>query len=203
MASGNTTMHTNGSSRSVASGSAAARETRRERLRTIIQTLSVLRGDFTLASGRKSKVFFDIKKSVLDPEGANLIAEEMLNRLHADTPEYIGGLVMGAVPVVQAICVKSFPDNPIKAFFVRSDAKGHGTNQIVEGHLEKGATVVVVDDVTTTGGSVMKAVREVRARDCPVTKVLTIVDRLEGARDALAKEGIELVALFTKEDFDL
>ena len=86
---------------------------------------------------------------------------------------------------------------------MRTDAKGHGTNQIVEGHLESNAKVVVVDDVTTTGGSVMKGIKEVRARICRVTKVLTIVDPPESATDALAEEGIKLIALFTKEYFDL
>lgn len=174
----------------------------RERLRQIIQTESVLRGkEFKLSSGKKSDVFFDIKKTVLDPEGANLIAEAVLELLKDERPEFIGGLVMGAVPVVEAICVKSYPDQPIRAFFVRKEPKGHGTNQLIDGHLRDGAHVVILDDVTTTGGSVLKAVKEVRARGCRVDKVVTIVDRLEGAAESMRAHGIELVSLFTKNDF--
>lgn len=180
----------------------AFRVSPRERLKQIIQDLSVLKGkQFQLSSGRKSDIFFDIKKTVLDPEGASLIADEVLEILRPERPQFIGGLVMGAVPVAAAICVKSYPEQPIRAFFVRKEPKGHGTNQLIDGHIEDGATVVVLDDVTTTGGSVLKAVEAVRERGCRVLKVVTIVDRLEGAAANLQAKGIVLVALFTKDDF--
>ena len=174
----------------------------KERLKQIIQELSVLKGkEFKLSSGRKSDVFFDIKKTVLDPEGANLIADEVLKILGRENPQFIGGLVHGAVPLVAAICVKSYPEQPIQAFFVRKEPKSHGTNQLIDGHIKDGANVVVLDDVTTTGGSVMKAVEAVRERGCRVLKVVTIIDRLEGAVANLEAKGIKLVALFTKDDF--
>lgn len=174
----------------------------RERLREIIRKESVLKGgEFKLSSGKKSDMFFDIKKTVLDPEGANLIAEAVLEILKNDMPEFIGGLVMGAVPVVEAICVRSYPDHPVRGFFVRKEPKGHGTNQLIDGHLTDGAHVVILDDVTTTGGSVLKAVAAVRERGCRVEKVVTIVDRLEGAADSMRAQGIELVPLYTKDDF--
>ena len=174
----------------------------RERLRRIIQTESLRSGgEFRLASGKTSKMFFDLKKTVLDPEGANLIADAVLALLKDDRPDFIGGLEMGAVPVVQAICTKSFPENPIRGFFVRKELKGHGTNQSIEGHLSDGARVVVLEDVTTTGGSALKAVAAVEGRGCRVDRVITIVDRLEGAKENLAQRGITLLALFTKDDF--
>ena len=157
--------------------------------------------EFRLASGKTSNVFFDLKKTVLDPEGANLMADAVLDLLKDDRPDFIGGLEMGAVPVVQAICTKSFPENPIRGFFVRKELKGHGTNQSIEGHLGEGARVVVLEDVTTTGGSALKAVAAVEGRGCRVDRVITIVDRLEGARENLARHGITLIALFTKDDF--
>ncbi len=174
----------------------------RERLRQIIKTESLRSGgEFRLASGKTSTMFFDLKKTVLDPEGANLMADAVLDLLKDDRPDFIGGLEMGAVPVVQAICTKSFPENPIRGFFVRKELKGHGTNQTIEGHLRDGARVVILEDVTTTGGSALKAVAAVEGRGCRVEKVITIVDRLEGAKENLAARGIALVALFTKDDF--
>jgi orotate phosphoribosyltransferase len=174
----------------------------RERLRQIIQKESLRSGrEFRLASGKTSNLFFDLKKTVLDPEGSNLVADAVLDLLKDDRPDFIGGLEMGAVPVVQAICTKSFPEHPIRGFFVRKELKGHGTDQSIEGHIRDGARVVILEDVTTTGGSALKAVAAVEGRGCRVDKVITIVDRLEGARENLAQRGITLVALFTRDDF--
>lgn len=179
----------------------APAEARRARLRAVIREKSLLKGEFRLASGRQSGLFFDIKKTIADPEGANLLAEALLELLRSDPPDFIGGLEMGAIPIVEAVCLKSYPDMPIPAFFVRKEAKGHGTNKLIDGLLEDGARVVVLEDVTTTGGSALKAVEAVRARGCKVGKVLTVVDRLEGAAETLRGHGLDLVALFTRDDF--
>jgi orotate phosphoribosyltransferase len=167
---------------------------RRQRLQAIIQRESVLTGgDFQLSAGGASTLFFDMKKTMLHPEGSNLVAELMLDALDDGGEEYVGGLEMGAVPLVAAVCVKSFQRRPVKAFFVRKAVKDHGTAKLIDGQIEDGAAVVLVEDVTTTGASVLKA--------CRVARVITIVDRLEGARENLSKEGLDLVALFTRDDF--
>ena len=159
------------------------------------------RGEFKLASGRASDIFFDLKPAMLDPEASNIIADEILDLLEGEDADFIGGLEMGAVPLVQMVCVKSFGPQPIPAFFVRKAVKDHGTRERIEGNLEDGANVVLLEDVTTTGGSVLQAVDIVRARGCKVSKVVCVVDRLEGAGDNLAAHGIELAALLTKDDF--
>jgi orotate phosphoribosyltransferase len=174
-----------------------------DRLKAIIKRESLLQGgDFTLASGAKSSVFFDMKKTLFDPEGASLVGELILDALEGEPVEYVGGLELGAVPIATAVCVKSAEsERPVKGFFVRKEPKGHGTNKLIDGQFRDGADVVVLEDVTTTGGSSLKAVAAVRERGARVRKVVTIVDRLEGAEAAFAKEGIELLALFDRNDF--
>lgn len=179
-----------------------ARQAGRRRLKAIIQRESMLTGgDFRLSGGGTSSLFFDMKKTMLHPEGSNLVADLVLDALEDGDEEYVGGLEMGAVPLVAAVCVKSFLRRPLKAFFVRKEIKDHGTAKLIDGQIEDGAAVALVEDVTTTGASVFKACTVVRNRGCTVTRVITIVDRLEGAREYLAKEGLELVALFTRDDF--
>lgn len=175
---------------------------RRQRLQAIIQRESVLTGgDFQLSGGGTSSLFFDMKQTMLHPEGSNLIADLVLDALEEGGEEYVGGLEMGAVPLVAAVCVKSFQRRPVKAFFVRKAVKDHGTAKLIDGQLEDGAAVVLVEDVTTTGASVLKACDVVRDRGCAVSRVITIVDRLEGARENLSEKGLDLVALFTRDDF--
>ncbi len=181
---------------------AASRRERRGRLRDIIHERSLLRdGDFVLASGRKSPVFFDMKMTVLDPEGAALIAEAVLDLIEDDPAELIGGLELGAVPIVAAVCVMSAGRRPIRGFIVRKAKKGHGTDRLIDGPIREGARAVVVEDVTTTGGSALQAVEAARAKGCRVDKAITIVDRLEGAVENLAKHGVALESLFTMRDF--
>ena len=174
----------------------------KNRLRNIIADKSLLKGNFTLASGVASGYFFDMKKTMFDPEGASLVGELIFDLVKDDTSfTGIGGLELGAVPIAVAVAMKSWPTRPIDAFFVRKEPKGHGTNQLIDGNFVAGSTVIVLEDVTTTGGSAMKAVKAIREQGGTVKKIVTIVDRLEGARDNLRKEGIELVALFTNDDF--
>ncbi len=159
------------------------------------------RGEFTLASGRTSGIFFNLKPAMLLPEAADIIADEILERLEGGKVDFIGGLEMGAVPIVAMVCAKSWAQTPIPAFFVRKAVKDHGARELIEGNLEDNSNVVLVEDVTTTGGSVLKAVEIVRMRGCRVLKILTIVDRLEGAAENLAKHDLKLAALLTKNDF--
>jgi orotate phosphoribosyltransferase len=184
----------------------AADHRRVARLRQIISEKSYEQGpEFTLASGAKSKFYFDMKPTAFDPEGATLIAELILDELANRPVDFIGGLEMGAVPVIAAVAMKSFGGLNLPGLFVRKEAKGHGTRRLVEG-IEAGASVegknvVLVEDVTTSGGSVMKAVEAVREAGGSVDTVITIVDRQEGATTNLRNEGIELVALLTADDF--
>jgi len=161
-------------------------------------------GNFTLASGGESNFFFDMKMVSLDPKGSNLIADALFETIKNEKVDYIGGLESGAIPIVSSFCLKSFEKGrPIPGFFVRKKPKERGTMKLIEGNLTKHSKVILVDDVTTKGGSVLKAVKQVRDQNCEVDKVITIVDRLAGARENLEKNGIKLVPLFTKDDFNL
>lgn len=175
---------------------------RRHRLRQIIEEKSLITGrTFTLASGRTSSFFVNLKQTMLDPEGANLLADLILDVMEEQGIRNIGGLEMGAVPLVSAVCTKSFERYPVNAFFVRKGAKDHGAAQLIDGHLDEGSEVLIIDDVVTTGGSAIQAAEAVKARGCQVSKILAIVDRQEGGRENLADHGFELISLLERRDF--
>jgi orotate phosphoribosyltransferase len=179
------------------------------RLIRLIEEKSLGRGpEISLASGRTSTFYFDMKPTIFDPEGASLIARLLLERLHELGADYVGGLEMGAVPLVGCVCQASHENGPpIPGFFVRKQPKDHGTGRTIEGipgsDEVRGMRAVLVEDVTTTGGSVLKAVDAARAAGLVVGHVVTVVDRLEGAREILAGHDIELVALTTAGDFGI
>lgn len=175
---------------------------RRERLRVLIGERSLLKDrGFVLASGRASSYFFDMKKTMFDPEGAALLADLLFAMIRDDPADHVGGLETGAIPLVALVCRRSWPEKPLNGFFVRKEGKGHGTDQTIDGRLEPGARVVLFEDVTTTGGSVMQAVRQVRARDGAILKIVSVVDRLEGAAENFARDGLRFESLFTRDDF--
>lgn len=178
----------------------------RDRLAEIIFQRSFGRGIIKLASGRVSDFYFDMKPSMLHPEGASLIAEQILLRLKDADAHYVGGLEMGAVPITGAVCKYSYEQGyPVLGFFVRKEAKAHGAKKLIEGLAKnetlEGKRVVVVDDVTTTGESAMKAVQACRDVGADVVSVVSIVDRDEGARDFFAKHSLEFNALFSAREF--
>jgi orotate phosphoribosyltransferase len=180
----------------------AERPAKKARLVEIIRRNSLLQDrDFVLASGRSSNFFFDMKRTMLDPEGGSLAADLLFERIIDESVDYIGGLETGAIPIVAALCIRSWPQKPIRGFFVRKETKGHGTDQRVDGLIEPGARVILFEDVTTTGGSVMQAARAVRERGCSIVKIVTIVDRLEGAAANFAEAAIPFESLFTWRDF--
>src|ERR1700751_5592154 len=175
---------------------------KRERLIAIIRQQSLLQNrDFLLASGRSSNFFFDMKKTMFDPEAAALLADLLFDAIKGEDVEYIGGLETGAIPIVAALCARSWPEKPIKGFFVRKENKGHGTDQRIDGLLEARSKVVLFEDVTTTGGSAMQAADQVRRFGCTVLKVVSVVDRLEGAEENFRAAGIRFECLFTWRDF--
>jgi orotate phosphoribosyltransferase len=179
----------------------------RARLIEIVRARSFQSGTETkLVSGRTSTFYFDMKPTMLDAEGGHLIAALILDSLEDSQADFIGGLEMGAVPLAAAVAAMSHArGRPMSAFFVRKSAKEHGTRRLIEG-LAPGETlrdkrVVIVEDVTTTGGSAMKAIAAVKAEGALVERVLTIVDRLEGAAETFRAAGIPFSALLTAADF--
>lgn len=180
-------------------------DNRMDRLKEIIKEKSyIIDGDFKLASGAMSNFFFDMKVTLLDPEGASLAADLILDKIKGQNVQAIGGLVIGACPIASAVCVKSYERNlPINAFYVRKEPKKRGTQKMIEGAvLKSGDRVVMVDDVTTSGGSVLEAIKIIKDLGCDVVNVITIVDREQGAKENLIKAGLSLDSLFTKHDFD-
>jgi orotate phosphoribosyltransferase len=175
---------------------------KRQKLLAIISRASVLQGqEFRLTSGGTSNFFIDLKKTMLDPEGASLLADLLFDKIKTEDVDCVGGMETGAIPIVAAICARSWPEKPINGFFIRKEAKGHGTDQRVDGVLERGSRVILFEDVTTTGSSVMRAVDQARLFQCTILKVITVVDRLEGAEENFRNAGIVFEALFTRRDF--
>jgi orotate phosphoribosyltransferase len=192
-------------------GSDPALESRRQRLIEIVRARSLLRGtQVKLTSGATSTFYFNLKPAVFDPEGAALIAALMLAQVQRDGARLVGGLEMGAVPIVACIVQLSFLDRDarnLQGFFVRKAAKEHGTRKLLEGMAEgaalAGERAVIVADVTTTGTSVLAAVAAAREAGLEVRTVVTIVDRLQGAQANFSRHGLELVALTTARDYDV
>jgi orotate phosphoribosyltransferase len=177
----------------------------RERLKEIILKYSYQQREVTLASGRKSNFYFDGKQTTLYPEGAFWVGRLMMDRIQAVFPqaEAVGGPTLGADPIVTAIALISLERGfPLKSFIVRKAPKGHGTMGWIEGggHLRPGMRVVLVEDVITTGGSLIKAGEKVRNAGLHPIGCLVIVDREEGGREALEAEGWKVESLFTKAE---
>jgi orotate phosphoribosyltransferase len=178
---------------------------RKKQLRDIIAAKSLSRGgDFKLASGVTSAYYFDMKPSVMDPDGARLTGELILEAVADIELDCVGGMALGAVPIVATVAMASSGGaRPLPGFLVRKEVKERGTEKQVEGNMVKGGQVLIVEDVTTTGGSAMQAVDAVRREgDGHVPVVVTVVDRLEGAEETFKKEGIRLISILTRKDFE-
>jgi orotate phosphoribosyltransferase len=176
---------------------------RREELLELIRDRSLEFGDFTLTSGKKSKYYIDARLTTLDPLGAFLIGNVILDVLDEKKihPDAVGGLSLGADPISTAVSLVSHTRNrPIRALMVRKEAKGHGTRKRVEGVLHAGDEVVVVEDVISTGGSTMTAIEALESEGARVALVVAIVDRLMGGREALESKGFPVEVLFTIRD---
>ena len=169
----------------------------------LLATRSAKRGDFVLASGRRSSLYIDCRLTTMSPEGQLLIGRLGLSALR-DTGwpvDAIGGLTLGADPIAYAIAHASAlaaergDGEMVRAFTVRKEAKQHGTGKLIEGPFVRGDRVVVVEDVITTGGSALKAVEAVRTAGGTVVGVLALVDREEGGREAIEAAGLSVRSL--------
>ncbi len=183
------------------------RQAARARLVAIVGERSFQSGvEVKLASGRLSSFYFNLKPTMLHPEGARLIGSLVLDAIGDDRADLIGGLEMGAVPIAAAVAaISSAEGRPVGAFFVRKSAKEHGTRSLIEGlargEVLTGRRVVVVEDVTTTGGSALKAAQAARAEGAIVVRVVTVLDRQEGAEDAFRQAGLAFTPILTLADF--
>lgn len=179
----------------------------RARLIEIVKQRSFQSGqEVKLASGKTSTYYFNMKPTMLHPEGAHLIASLILDNLEGVHADMVGGLEMGAVPIASAVAVVSHIRGwPLAAFFVRKQAKDHGTKSLVEGlpkgETMKGKRLVVVEDVTTTGGSALKAAEALQAEGAIIVRIVTVLDRLDGAREAFATAGFDFASILTLDDF--
>ena len=176
----------------------------RTRAHAIIHERSFKFGDFTLHSGKKSPYYLDMKPTMFDPEGATLLAAMILDRLKDARVDYVGGLEMGAVPLIASVAMLSHVrGHPIPGFFVRKEAKDHGTKKTVEAPPDalKGKHVAILEDVTTKGDSAMKAVAAAEAEGATVALVLSIVDREDGAAALFKAAGIPFDSLFKASEF--
>ncbi len=176
-----------------------------QRLKELLLEFSYQKKTVQLASGRMSDFYFDGKQTTLHPEGANLIGEWMLEKIREHFPEAqaVGGPTLGADPIASAVAVLSEQRaHPLPAFIVRKEPKGHGTMSWIEGarHLKPGMRVALLEDVITTGGSILQAADRVREAGLVPRGVVVVVDREEGGRENLEAAGLKVLSLFTKSE---
>jgi len=168
------------------------------------QSGAVLYGDFTLSSGLKSDHYWDGKKITLSASGAYLVGKAIFEKLSLLDIDAVGGPEIGAIPIATAIAIVSHLEGrDIPAFIVRKNIKEHGTRKPVEGYLPKNSKVAIVEDVVTTGESVIKAIAIVEGLGCKVVKVIALVDRHEGGGDKLRRAGYDFESILnfqTKEE---
>jgi len=178
-------------------------ETEHARLVALLAERSAKRGDFVLASGRRSTLYIDCRLATMSPEGQLLIGRAGLAAVRASgwPVDAVGGLTLGADPISYAIAHASAlaqergDGELVRAFTVRKEAKQHGTGRQIEGPFVSGDRVIVVEDVITTGGSALKAVEAIRAAGGQVLGVLALVDREEGGREAIEAAGLQVIAM--------
>lgn len=176
----------------------------RQSLIELIRKQALQFGDFTLASGKKATFYLDCRKVTLDACGAKLIGEGMLDLLADDMPPLVGGMAIGADPITASILtLAGIREQPLRGIIVRKESKEHGTGRFVEGPYESGEELVIVEDVVTTGGSSLKAIERCEAVGLKVKRVLAIVDRLSGGKEAFAERGYELTTLLTIKDLGI
>ena len=175
----------------------------KRRLARLLVEKSYREGDFVLASGRRSDYYFDCRVTALHAEGSWLIGTLFNHMLRDMDIRGVGGMTMGADPLVAATTVISHEQGrPLHGLLVRKEAKGHGTGQFVEGlgNFAAGDRVAMLEDVVTTGGSLLKACHRISEAELNIVAVCAILDREEGGREKLREAGHELLALFTRAE---
>jgi len=177
----------------------------RQRLKSLLLEKSYREGRIKLTSGKESDFYIDGKQTTLDAEGAYLCGMLLYNLISSQEEKIdaVGGMTLGADPLVTAVSVVSFLEGaPMPAFIVRKEPKSHGTENFIEGkdNLVQGARVALLEDVVTTGGTLLKVIERVRSQGFQVGLVATIVDRQEGGSEALAAKGYKLLSVFTRQE---
>lgn len=156
-----------------------------------------LEGDFTLSSGKKSNYYINMKKAITEPEILSTISKLITELIVNDDINKVAGPALGAVPIAAAVSLES----KIPLLMIRKEKKGYGTSKLIEGELNLGDNVIVVEDVTTTGGSLLKAIKAIQDNGGEVKRAFVVVDRQEGAIETFKKEGIKLEPLIKVDDF--
>jgi orotate phosphoribosyltransferase len=162
----------------------------------------LLFGEFILSSGKTSDYYFDSKKLTMEPYGARFVARNLVDRLDAEGIRYVGGVAYGAIPIVSHVVMLTGlrDDKPIRAFYHRKDSKEHGTGATAEGQFPPGGEpVAIIEDVVTTGSSLMTSIRDAEGKGFNVTHALSLIDRDEGGREVIEAAGYKFWALFTVE----
>ncbi len=179
----------------------------RQTLLDLILDVSFERREVTLASGKKSDFYLDLRQTLMRPQGVRLAGELLFEKLQSGAPvQAVGGMAVGAVPVVAGILAAAARDErgrDLLGFFVRKEKKQHGLGLQIEGGFEPGQTVALVEDTTTTGGSTLRAMQMVEEAGGKVARVICIVDRGEGAAEAFAEHGVTLETIFGRGDLPL
>jgi orotate phosphoribosyltransferase len=179
----------------------------RQALLNLILEVSFERREVTLASGRKSSFYLDLRQTLMRPKGVALAGRLVLDRLQSGPPvEAVGGMAVGAVPLVSAVLAAAALDpatDGLLGFFVRKEAKKHGMGKLLEGGFAPGQTVALLEDTTTTGGSTIEALERVEEAGGKVARVICLVDRGEGAKEAFAERGVELESILGREDLPI
>ena len=153
-------------------------------------------GEFTLASGKKSNYYVNMKRAITEPEILSTIAK-LINEKIGDDIDKIAGPALGAVPIATAVSLES----KLPLLMIRKEKKGYGTSKLIEGELNQGDNVIVVEDVSTTGGSLLKAIKAIQDNGGNVVRAFVVVDRQEGAIEEFEKEGITLEPLIIVNEF--
>ncbi len=176
---------------------------KKKELLTLLKKKAFLKKRIKLSSGRVSNFYIDVRKVSLSPKGVYLISHLIFNLLKSKKVTAIGGPTLGADPIVSGVCYLAYKNKKkLKGFLIRKSPKKHGRQKLIEGQvLLPGERVVIVDDVATSGSSLIKAIEVLKKERIKVVAAVSVVDREEGAREALARHNCSLISLFTKFDF--
>jgi orotate phosphoribosyltransferase len=175
-----------------------------EQLRALLAKEALILGPITLSGGSTSDHYFDCKKVTLASEGAALVGDAVLDAIRGlpEMPQAVGGLTHGADPIISAVMMRARERGIcLNGFYVRKEPKNHGTRNYIENVPPRGSKVVIVDDVVTLGGSVLKAVDLAEREGCVILAVITLVDRLEGGGDKIRARVKHYIPLYTLDDF--